>query len=242
MRPIEPVPITATLLAGLRCRTRRPRAPRRPGAPPWPPAGRSRPRAMREHVLRHDARRDAARTARRPRSRRGGRRTGSRARPRQKRQLPQGAELATTTRAPGARSRTPSPDRLHHPRHLVAEHGGRGEHARVIAAAEDLHVGAAGEGGLVAQHDLARARLGHRRGLRCARLPCRGAPPRAWWRSSARLISTTTLSTPGAGRAAVSMARADSSRGNRWVTRLRTSICRSKTRRAARSWMSAEEL
>ena len=106
---------------------------------------------------------------------------------------------------PGLEAPDAASHRLHHPRHLVAEHGGRGQHPRVVAAAEDLHVGPAGEGGPVAQDDLARARRGHLQVLD----PHVLAPVEhggAHGAAHPRLISTTTFRTPGAGRAAVARA------------------------------------
>ena len=47
-------------------------------------------------------------------------------------------------------------DLLHHPRDLVAEHGRRHDHLRVVAAAEDLGVGAAREGHPCAQQHVSR--------------------------------------------------------------------------------------
>ena len=155
-------------------------------------------------------------------------------------QAPQGAELATTTLVP-ALDRDAFPDRLHHPRDLVAEHGGRLEHPRVVAPPIDLDVGATGERRLVAEQDLARARDRDREVLDPdVFLAMEDGRPHGGGHD--RPISTTTFSTPGAGREATSTARADSSSGKRCVTSERTSICRSNTSRAARSWMSAEEL
>jgi len=81
---------------------------------------------------------------------------------------PAGAALAAGRGVGGHHRVAPPPpvdpgaDLLDDARHLVAEERRRHDHPRVIAAAEDLGVGAAGERGLDADQDLARPRARHR--------------------------------------------------------------------------------
>ena len=112
-------------------------------------------------------------------------------------------------------------DRLYGSGHLVAERGGRLQHARMAAAAQHLDVGAAGGGGADAHQDLAGTRLRHRHAaqlhpLRAEQIddalggPLQGRPPASPSGASSTLSARRSR--------ASSTARAIADSGRRWVT------------------------
>ena len=192
IRPIEPGADHRDGLARPRCCSARCRARRRRAAPPWPPRG-SRLPVERHEVASPRSARGSARTRRRPRSRTGGRRRGSRGRPGSRGRRRRAPSWRRPRASPGRTPSTPGPTSSTTPATSWPKTRGRLEHARVVAAAEDLDVGAAGERRSRAQQDLARARAG---GSSTSSRRTSSRP----WSTAARIRRVTTGRPPSAAR------------------------------------------
>jgi hypothetical protein len=126
--------------------------------------------------------------------------------------------------------------------HFVPEDGRRRDHAGVVAAAEDLDVRSAGEGGARPQQQLARLEARYLDPLDPHVLAAveHGGPHLA--RHAAPCPSRITLSVPGDGRIASANASVARATGSRWLMISATRTARPNTSSAASCCSSIEEL